>query len=320
MNDIGIGNAYIEMLGKVLSYGSICEPRGKEIKELLGVSFTGKCDKNQLLNFDYRNISDANTAEGGYLLAEIFWYMSGNKYVNFIGEYGSIWKNITNFDGSVNSNYGRSVFYKNAGKTKMSRYKRMIKAIKDDPDTRQAIISYTNNKIYDSDTKDFTCTQLQHFFVRNRVLHSIVYIRSSDMIYGLGYDIPWWSIVQQIAFLELKNEGIVDEIGNLTVNIGSAHIYKNHYELGNKLITDYNSKEIKCDFFKSLIVKDFYNFDFGTNENSVTNEKRYNANKLDSLVLYLPNKLLEDDITFYSKKEYVKNMVKAYFESIFEII
>jgi len=257
-----LGDSYINNLKNILDNGYTCNPRGSEIKELLGSVIEGKADENQIISYPgIRDVSDFNTNPGKYLESELLWYFSGSNSPEFISLFGSMWDRIKSADNTLNSNYGRSVFYDSIPEFNVPKFDWVINAFKKDKDTRQAIIPYTNEKIYlEEFGKDFTCTQLQHFFIRENKLHSIVYIRSSDSILGLNFDIPFWSIVCQLMreylvgnyYVNNKlGEVICDNlgIGNLKVFIGSSHIYSNHYSLCRKL----------CEFdkrsFKSIKVK-----------------------------------------------------------------
>lgn len=252
-----LGQSYMQNLKNIHKNGSVVYPRGGEILEILGSRITGKANKAQIIAIkDIRDLTEDNS-ESNYLPLEMFWYFSGSPNIEFIGKFASIWNTITNPDGTINSNYGYQVFYKIVKNSDgRSRYGWAIKSLMDDIDTRQAIIPYSDETVYYQGVKDFTCTQLQHFFIREKILHSIVYIRSSDSIYGLNFDIPFWSVVQQFMFYHLNRlkNGIISEIGNLQINIGSSHIYKKHFDLTKKMIEKWeNCNENKC--FADLSLK-----------------------------------------------------------------
>lgn len=259
-NSNSLGSTYVENLDKILNNGFISNPRQSEVKEILAAKISGKADENQIMAFEnHRDLvykADNIKSEAEYLIAELFWYFSGSDKTDFISKFGSIWELIKNKDYTINSNYGRSVFYTTIGNTDVLRYDWILNTLIKDSDTRQAILPYTLDRIYSEECgKDFTCTQLQHFFIRNKQLHSIVYIRSSDAVYGLSFDIPWWSLVQQKLFYDLKKANKeIESIGNLEIFIGSSHIYKKHYELCENLVKDYSENS-----FKSIRYKDIFN-------------------------------------------------------------
>jgi len=58
----------------------------------------------------------------------------------------------------------------------------------------------------------------------------------------LTYDIPFWSIVQQQMLLELKQKYKNLELGTMSINFGSVHIYDSDIELVNKMVDGYIRK------------------------------------------------------------------------------
>jgi thymidylate synthase len=68
------------------------------------------------------------------------------------------------------------------------------------------------------------------FFVRDNLLHSVVTMRSQDIILGFTYDVFTFSMVANAVRLLLNERGIKTELGNLHVNVGSLHIYETHFE------------------------------------------------------------------------------------------
>lgn len=274
-----LGKSYMQNLTRIYNEGFVSAPRGKEIRELIGAQIEGKIDEYQVMSFPgIRDVADPNEGVGKYLISELLWYFSGSDRAEFISLFGSMWDRIKNEDGTLNSNYGRQVFYNSTPGCKMTRYNWAVYSLRKDKDTRQAIIPYVDNRVYlPENGKDFTCTQLQHFFIRDNTLHSIVYIRSSDSIYGLNYDIPFWSIVCQIMAERLRHEEdnnsqikkFAEEgcqlehypdlkLGNLVIMIGSSHLYKPHYELYEKLKAEYDKDQNK---FKSLKFVPYSRFD-----------------------------------------------------------
>lgn len=261
-----LGDAYIENLKNILKEGVETSPRGNKITEIIGTSIEGDMDNlGNLLSIkgirDLDSTSDSLSSAAKYLIAELFWYFSGSEGSEFIQFYGDIWKNIKNTDGTLNSNYGRSVFYtKVSSGSNLTRYDWILNALKQDPDTRQAIIHYTDNRIFNKDFgKDFTCTQLQHFFLRNGCLYSIVYIRSSDAIYGLNFDIPFWTLVHLKMLSDLNSSKIFKEpirMGTIKINFGSSHIYEKHYELCRNIVDFWNkNRDNHNKYFKRLDFK-----------------------------------------------------------------
>jgi thymidylate synthase len=196
----------------------------KTTKELTNISL--KVDSNNF--FSCYPIRPFDTVKR-YLFGELAWYLSGQQNVNYIKKYSVFWEKLTNSDGTVNSNYGNLVFYKKIKskfyKNKYTMFSWCVKELKKDVNSRKAVVLYNSDDYYFDSNKDFICTQLQHFLIRGNELQCIVYIRSSDLILGLTYDIPWWSIVHQMLYLKLKKKYKDLRLGNINIKIGSSHIY-----------------------------------------------------------------------------------------------
>lgn len=200
------------------------EVRGLKTKEIICCDLFlghGQMLDADFITYDGRSFDQIQK----YLYGEFSWYMSGSRNVADISKYSKFWENIQNKDGTVNSNYGYLVFYTN-------QFAWSFYQLETDMNTRQAVILYNDKEYYYSGNKDFICTQLQQFFIRDNKLVSQVYIRSSDAIFGLTYDIPWWRFVQQQMLLKLKQTAYPDlELGFMKVCFGSLHIYENKYHL-----------------------------------------------------------------------------------------
>lgn len=165
------------------------------------------------------------------MIGELCWYFSGSVKANDISKYSAFWDRLKDGHSEVNSNYGYLVFYKK--RNGITSYEWCLNQLKSDKDSRQAVALYNDNDYYYYGNKDYICTQLQNFLIRSGKLLSIVYLRSSDAILGLQYDIPWWSIVQQQLSLDLDIP-----CGEILVNIGSSHFYEDKFELVNKILSD----------------------------------------------------------------------------------
>jgi thymidylate synthase len=159
-----------------------------------------------------------------YLLGETEWYASGSLRVEDIAKYSSFWNSLADPNGTVNSNYGFLInLEKHAGK---SQFEWCYEALKKDKYTRQAIMNYNQPKHKYPGVKDFVCTISQTFIVREEALDSIVLMRSNDLIYGLTYDLPWFTQLQ------------INMAGALKLPVGkyhhydtSLHVYERHFDM-----------------------------------------------------------------------------------------
>jgi thymidylate synthase len=200
-------------ISRRLIYQPILEVRGLKTKELFLQSFCLINPINSFVTLKSRNASK------NYLEKEMSWYMSGSLKASDISSASSVWDKLKDENGLVQSNYGRFVFHQ-------GQFDWCLKRLKEDVNTRQALINYNQLEHKKEGTKDFPCTISQSFVFRENSLHSIVFMRSCDVIYGLTYDLPWFSSV----LIELSSElGL--NVGNIYYTGISLHVYERHFNM-----------------------------------------------------------------------------------------
>lgn len=200
--------------------------RGSKVKEIINASITVDDSRMCVLTNQYRKLSLT------YLQDEFDWYLSGDLSTKDIGEKASMWKKIADEDGNVNSNYGYFAFYQDVpAKSCKNQFEWVVNSLTEDINTRQAMINFNQvDHKYDGN-KDFVCTQTMQFFIRDNRLHAVVNMRSCDLIYGAGYDIPFFAFLQQqvLRYVASTHQGIT--LGKLIHNSGSLHIYSRHFTM-----------------------------------------------------------------------------------------
>ena len=113
--------------------------------------------------------------------------------------------------------------------------KSIINKLTKDRDSRQALLVIWDPAIDNTPTKDFPCTSVMQFFIRENKLHMIVYMRSNDIIRGTTYDVFNFTMIQEIIANELDVE-----LGNYYHNTGSIHLYETDYDWAKTIInSDY---------------------------------------------------------------------------------
>ena len=79
---------------------------------------------------------------------------------------------------------------------------------------------------------DFMCTYSTQHFIRNGQLHSCVYMRSNDAIFGFLNDFAWAKYVQEQLLGYINNHtSSVYGLGNIYWNAASLHVYSRHWDL-----------------------------------------------------------------------------------------
>ena len=130
-------------------------------------------------------------------------YLSGNRNVYELGEiYGKvpeIWKRMADAVGNVNSNYGWQW-------KRNDQIDYVIDLLKNEPDTRQAVITILDMKEHDEFTYDTPCTYAIQFTIVHGRLNMCITMRSNDLWYGFCNDQYQFSMLQEMISNELKIE------------------------------------------------------------------------------------------------------------------
>lgn len=227
----------------------VCSPRGQEVRELIAPTI-------RVMNpIDRFYTTEARSTPMRYVLGELLWYFSKSAEVEDIVQYSKFWRNITNErsdmtgilrQGQVNSNYGLllhdvndavwDVKNKTGGTNKtvtvpITQWEWALRSMVRDPDTRQAIM-HVNRPLHQHDwAKDFPCTMSIQMLLREESLHSVVHMRSNDLIFGLTFDFPLFSMFQETFKANLESlTGREYKLGHLTLMAGSSHIYEKDFE------------------------------------------------------------------------------------------
>lgn len=212
-------------------------PRGYKIREKLGVSFSITNPRDRLPFLAARDFSVS------YLIAESLWYLSGDDSTEWISNYSSFWKSISDDDKTANSAYGARIFKPHprvaAGlDPAWTQWKYVVNELIADPDSRRAVIHIRSPQDSILAKKDVPCTLSLQFFLRNDLVHMVVSMRSSDLILGLAYDVPAFTLFQELLAFELSsklNKPI--GLGTYTHVSNSLHIYERHFKMVEEILS-----------------------------------------------------------------------------------
>jgi thymidylate synthase len=111
-----------------------------------------------------------------------------------------------------------------------SQFDWVVESLLNDKYSRQAVINF-NQPMHKYDTKDFVCTLSMQFFIRNNELVAITNMRSNDFIYGFGYDLPFFCLLQQLVYSHLLSKYPALQLGAYTHHAASLHVYDRHFEM-----------------------------------------------------------------------------------------
>ena len=205
----------------------ITKPRGKNINEITNVS----------LEFDpmfplYSNKERSSQFE--YIAGELVWYFNGMNTVNFISKYSKFWDKLKNEDNTANSAYGNLIFSER--ENGYSQWTWALESLKNDKDSRQAILHFNKPSHQYKGVKDFVCTLYGIFQIRNNRLDFTIHMRSNDLILGMPTDVAFFCLLQQQMHKHLLKTYPNLKIGMYTHVVNSAHIYEHHFKVSRKML------------------------------------------------------------------------------------
>ncbi len=217
-----MNNVYQKILSDLYHNGLYSSPRALKIKELLNYNFT--------LNNPLDNIITIPGFETNvdYAEEELRWYYAATNRIDFSDKIQKTWKNYSDDGIHVNSAYGYRIF---GGNKQLNQWEWIKNKLKEDPDTRQAVININNVSDKEYPTKDFPCTVYVQLFIRDNQLYWLTNARSSDVVLGIRNDVYCFTKMQQKIALEL-NVGL----GKYYQQCGSLHIYSKYFEKMEKTI------------------------------------------------------------------------------------
>lgn len=197
---------------------------GVKTIELQGIQFVA--DKDYIIrepNYEYAQ-------------REIRWYESQSLNVyDMEGDIPTIWKQVADVNGDINSNYGWMIFSKENG----SQYKNCLWSLANDPTTRQGVMIYNRPEMQQDWNKnhkyDFCCTFAVQYFLNpvgdKYELNTFVLMRSNDAVFGYDNDVIWQNYVRDKLAKDLSerlNKDIV--INPIVWYASSLHVYERHFK------------------------------------------------------------------------------------------
>lgn len=210
-----------DLIEDIENNGDVSRPRDMQVKE----------STIKTLNFDpTRTIANFKNRSFNwkYFAGELVWYLNKDRDVDYISQYSGMWSTLTNPDSNeINSNYGSLLFG--------DQLQWVVDSLKSDKNTRQAIAFLNQPKFQFKGNKDFVCTMYLNFFIRNNELNMKVQMRSNDIFYGLTFDAPFFSLVQQHVRLWLLEEYPDLKLGTYYHCADNIHFYERHFELAEKI-------------------------------------------------------------------------------------
>jgi thymidylate synthase len=209
-------NGYVDLVQHVLKYGKETAPRGMKTREIEDAVIRIDDVRNTLpLNVNRGTVPGIGAVEACQLLA-------GISTPKLVIQVGPAFSNFAEDNGLFHGAYGLRT---------QDQYAAIVERLNADPDTRQAVVTIWDPKLDLLPSKrDYPCTILHQFRIRDNKLNMSVYMRSNDVWLGAAYDFFQFTRVQLAMASVLKIEP-----GTYTHHVGSLHIYEQHYDSAENL-------------------------------------------------------------------------------------
>ena len=198
-------------------------PRGFAIRELFDTQIT----ISPMFPFQMFHYREYNVE---YFKKEMLWKLTADRMNDSIKKHAKMWSEVQNVDGSFNSNYGYFWFGPQSGLLNA------VLALIQDPDSRRAAIPMLQPAHLDAGVRDAVCTESVTFHIREGTLRMSVHMRSSDQVFGLGTDLPTFSVLYMLALGLLRDVYPWLQMGEITLTAASSHIYERHFKMVRNII------------------------------------------------------------------------------------
>jgi len=237
VNDINV--QVFQLLEDLYTYGMESSPRGQKVKEA-NIATLDINPTLPIMNFQDRPFNYK------YFCGEVAWYLMKNRNIDFINKFSSFWKKLT-INNNVNSNYGHilldehpsTVYSKDENGYPLEKTNQLewaYSSLVKDKDSRQAV-AFLNCPYYQYEgNKDFVCTMYLNFWIRKDTLDMKVQMRSNDIFFGLSYDAPWFALIHQTMYLNLKKIYPELKLGMYFHCADNIHYYERHFELVDSIL------------------------------------------------------------------------------------
>lgn len=185
-------------------------------KTLYNIWFIIEDTKDRVIKTIWRKFSQK------YAEVEWEWYLSWNRKVDEIWKIAKIWLRMVNEDWEVNSNYWYQWM-------RWEQLEYVINELKNNPNSRRAVISIYDWKEHEIYKFDTPCTLALHFQIVNWKLCMTTTMRSNDLVF--------WFWNDQYTFTKLQDliaERLWLETWWYYHFASNLHIYERHYNLKEK--------------------------------------------------------------------------------------
>lgn len=229
--------AWLKAVAGIIELGHEVFPRGQKTKEIVANKVT--FDMAYPIVFESgRKLSYT------FMAVEALWILAGSNSLNFHPKIREKLLPYSDDNMTMTGAYGPKV---------ISQMPNVIYTLRDDRDSRQAVISIWRKN--PGPSKDIPCTLSLQFLIRENKLHLVAFMRSSDIWMGMPYDMFSFTM---IAYTVARKLGV--ELGSCSITAGSMHLYERNLEAAMFLIslnkiakpTQYRKLTLDCNIFNVL--------------------------------------------------------------------
>lgn len=209
-------NGYVDLVQHVLRNGKEVAPRGMKTREIEDATiFIDNVYATLPVGVGRGTVPGIGAVEACQLL-------SGVTRPKTVIAVGPQFVKYTEDSGFFHGSYGTRT---------RGQYDVVIDRLRKDPDSRQGVVTLWNPELDClPGKKDYPCTVMHQFRVRDNKLNMSVYMRSNDVWLGAAYDFFQFTRVQ------IAMASVLDiQPGVYSHHVGSLHIYEEHYEAAENL-------------------------------------------------------------------------------------
>jgi thymidylate synthase len=154
---------------------------------------------------------------------ELLWFLRGDTNIKYLNDNGvKIWNEWSDENGNLGPIYGKQWRHWETSKGEVDQIKKVIRDIKNNPNSRRLLISAWN--IGDLDKMALEpCHLLFQFYVSCGKLSCQLYMRSNDLLLGNPYNIASYALLTHMVAQQCELE-----VGELIWVGGDVHLYNNH--------------------------------------------------------------------------------------------
>lgn len=215
-----VNGLWLSLLNHLLNEGDEYAPRGQVTLEVCPLLLVLDDSLENIITVPERNLNYS------FMMAEWFWMMAGRDDVESIAHYN---KQIARFSDDGQTYFGAY------GPKIIEQWDYVVRKLKEDWASRQAVLTIWRPN--PPGTRDVPCTVAMQFLLRDGKLITNVTMRSSDAWLGIPYDVFNFSRTQALLAAQLD---VVP--GQLSICLGSSHIYEQHFEPAQQIVKRYDDR------------------------------------------------------------------------------